>query len=308
MGWQSLQPASSSVWSLARAQHGVVTRAQLLDLGLSRTAIDHRIATRRLHPVWRGVFAVGRPQLTVYGRWMAAVLSCGPEAALTHRTAAALWQIVPERPGQVEVSVPASVARRRPGIVVHRRAALTANDLTRHHAIRVTSPICTLIDLAARLDPAQLEAAINEADKRDLADPETLRAALDDVVARRPGIATLRKTLDVRTFTLTDSELERRFLPLARWAGLPKPETGRRLNGFKVDFYWPELNLVVETDGLRYHRTPAEQTRDRLRDQAHAAAGLTPLRFTHAQVRLEPGHVRATLAAVARRLEAESPR
>jgi very-short-patch-repair endonuclease len=239
---------------------------------------------------------------------MAAVLSCGPEAALSHQSAAALWQIGPERRGPIEVLVPARVARRRPGIAVHRRAALTANDIAHHRGIPVTTPICTLIDLAARLDPAQLEAAINEADKRDLADSETLRAALDDVVAPRPGIATLRTTLDRRTFSLTDSELERRFLPLARRAGLPKPETGRRLNGFKVDFYWPALKLVVETDGLRYHRTPAEQARDRLRDQAHAAAGLTPLRFTHAQVRFEPGHVRATLAAVARRLEAELPR
>jgi very-short-patch-repair endonuclease len=75
-----------------------------------------------------------------------------------------------------------------------------------------------------------------------------------------------------------------------------------RLNGFKVAFYWPELGLIVETDGLRYHRTPAQQARDRLRDQAHAAAGLTPLRFTRAQVVFEPGHVRATLSAVAARL------
>jgi very-short-patch-repair endonuclease len=111
----------------------------------------------------------------------------------------------------------------------------------------------------------------------------------------------LREVLDRRTFTLTDSELERRFLPIARSDGLPPPRTGHYLNGFKVDFFWPELGLVVETDGLRYHRTPAQQSRDRLRDQAHTAAGLTPLRFTHAQVRFEPRHVRATLEAAARR-------
>jgi very-short-patch-repair endonuclease len=74
------------------------------------------------------------------------------------------------------------------------------------------------------------------------------------------------------------------------------------LNGFKVDFYWPDLGLVVETDGLRYHRTPAQQARDRLRDQAHTAAGLTPLRFTHSQVAYERAHVRRTLAAVGARL------
>ena len=256
----------------------------------------------RLHPVWRGVFAVGRPQLSMYGHWMAAVLSCGPEAVLSHGSAAALWEIGSERRPGIEVSVPARVARRRPGIVVHRRAALGADDLTQRHGIPVTSPVCTLIDLAGRLDKGHLEAAINEADKLDLTDPEALRAALDGVIARRPGIAALRRTLDGRTFALTDSELERRFLPMARRAGLPGPQTGRRLNGFRVDFYWPDLGLVVETDGLRYHRTPAQQTRDRLRDQAHATAGLTTLRFTHAQIAHDARHVRATLAAVAGRL------
>ncbi len=176
--------------------------------------------------------------------------------------------------------------------------------MTEKDAIRVTTPVCTLIDLATCLDRSQLERAINEADKRDLVNPEQLRAALDEL-SRRPGIGVLRKVLDRRTFTLTDSELERRFLPIARAARLPKPWTGHQLNGFKVDFYWPELGLVVETDGLRYHRTPTQQARDHLRDQAHAAAGLTALRFTHEQVRYERRHVRATLEAVARRLATE---
>ena len=110
--------------------------------------------------------------------------------------------------------------------------------------------------------------------------------------------------LDRETFTLTDSQLEREFLPLARSAGLGQPRTGVQLNGFKVDFFWPDLGLVVETDGLRYHRTPAAQARDRLRDQAHAAAGLTTLRFTYAQVRHERDYVRRTLATIARRLDA----
>ena len=115
-------------------------------------------------------------------------------------------------------------------------------------------------------------------------------------------MALLRGVLDRRTFLLTDSELERRFLPIARSAGLPEPQTQCWLNGFRVDFYWPALGLVVETDGLRYHRTAAQQSRDRQRDQAHTAAGLTALRFTHAQVRFEPDYVRSILGAVAARL------
>lgn len=284
----------------------MVARGQLLDLGLSPRSIKHRIATGRLHPVLRGVYAVGRPVLTRKGRWMAAVLSCGPEAVLSHSSAAALWEIGSERSTKLEVSLPAHLFRRRPGITVHRRTTLTPEDLTEHHGIPVTTPVSTLVDIANRLRPWQLETAINEADKRGLTDPEALRSALSGI-SGRPGTATLRKVLDRRTFALTDSELERRFLPIARAAGLPLPETGRLVNGFKVDFLWPELDLVVETDGLRYHRTPAQQARDRLRDQAHTAAGLTCLRFTHAQVRFEPRHVRATLAAVASRLGISQP-
>jgi very-short-patch-repair endonuclease len=303
MAYQNVQTTHARLWALVARQHGVVTREQLLDLGFSPQAITHRLSRGRLHPVWRGVYAVGRPELARHGLWMAAVLSCGSEAALSHDSAAALWGIRAHERGAIEVSVPAHLRRRRPGIVVHRRAALAAEDLTRRQGIPVTTPICTLIDLATRLRSDQIERAINEADKLDLTDPETLRSAPDEV-GRRPGARALRRTLDRRTFALTDSELERRFLPVARAAGLPRPQTGRFVNGFKVDFYWPEVGLVVETDGLRYHRTPAQQARDRLRDQAHVPAGLTCLRFTRAQVTFDPGHVQATLSAVARRLSA----
>jgi len=292
---------SSSIWQLARSQHGVVTRGQLLELGFNPDWIQHRRERGRLHSVEWGVYAVGRPQLTLHGRVLAAVLSCGPNAAASHDTAGVLYEILPPRGGQLHISIPFGAYRRRPGIVVHRRSSLGAEEVTHHHNIPVTTPICTLIDLATRLDHDQLERAINEADKRDLIRADELRSVLDELKPR-PGVAVLRQVLDRRTFTLTDSELERRFIPLAIDAGLPMPQTGCHLNGFKVDFYWPDLKLVVETDGLRYHRTPGQQARDRLRDQTHLAAGLTPLRFTRAQVRYDPAHVQTTLAAVARRL------
>jgi very-short-patch-repair endonuclease len=293
MGQRKAQ-SSSRLWALARSQHGVVARSQLLDLGLNSDAIQHRIERRRLHQLQRGVYAVGE------GSWMAAVLSCGPNAVLSHASAAALWEIRSAAPRRVEVSVPAHTSRRRPGIAVHRRANLDSLGLTRHRGIPVTTPVCTLIDLATRLAADELEAAINEADKRGLTTPDQLRSALDAAVPR-PGTATLRSTLDEHTFTRTDSHLERRLLRLVRQAGLPPPKTQHELNGHHVDFYWPELKLVVETDGLTYHRTPAQQAADRLRDQAHTAAGLTTLRFTHAQVVHDPDHVRTTLTIVARR-------
>jgi very-short-patch-repair endonuclease len=232
---------------------------------------------------------------------MADVLSCGPEAVASHLSAAGVLGIRPLPRGLVEVTVPPSVRARPPGITVHRRRGGWAEDAGRCQGIPVTSPIQTLIDLGTRLDRDSLEAAINEADKLDLVDPETLRTELE-VHAGQPGVGPLRRTLDRRTFTMTDTELERRFLPIARQCGLPKPQTQRWVNGFKVDFWWPELGLVVETDGLRYHRTPAEQTKDRVRDQTHSASGLTPLRFTRAQVRYEPAHVQAVLGQVAHRL------
>jgi very-short-patch-repair endonuclease len=279
----------------------VVTRAQLIGLGLNDQAIGHRLQTGRLHRQRRGVYAVGSPRLTRHGVLIAAVLYCGPDAAASHGTAAEILEIRPAQRGKIEVSVPASMDRRPPGLRVHRRATLTARDVTRRHGIPVTTPVRTLVDLATRLSRRELEAAINEADKRDLVDPEALRAALDGL-AGQPGVAPLRATLDRRTFTITDTDLERLFLPIARRVGLSLPETQRWINGFRVDFYWPELGLVVETDGLRYHRTPGQQAKDRVRDQVHAAAGLTPLRFTRAQVKFEPGHVEATLSAVAGRL------
>jgi very-short-patch-repair endonuclease len=226
---------------------------------------------------------------------MAAVLTCGPGAVLSHGSAAALWGIAPE--WRLELSVPLPLARHRPGIVIHRRSGLRA---TEHRGIPVTPVVETLVDLAGALGDDPVEAAINEADRRDLCDPEQLREALEELPPWT-GIDKLRRLLDLRTFTMTDSELERRFLPITRRAGLPPPLTQHPLNGFRVDFFWPELKLVVETDGLRYHRTPAQQARDRTRDQTHMAAGLRPLRFTRAQVRFDPAHVERTLAAVARK-------
>jgi very-short-patch-repair endonuclease len=229
---------------------------------------------------------------------MAAVLSCGPGAALSHGDAGALYGIRPITSGLIHLSVPASSFPRRPGLVIHRRSEL---DITSYHRIPVTTPASTLIDLASQLNRNQLERSVNEADARDLVHVEALRSVLTEVSAR-PGVPVLRELIHHRTFRLTDSDLERLFLPIARRAGLDTPLTGQYLNGYKVDFYWPDLRLVVETDGLRYHRTPAQQARDRLRDQAHLKAGLVPLRFTHEQVAHDPNYVQATLAAVAARL------
>jgi very-short-patch-repair endonuclease len=229
---------------------------------------------------------------------MAAILACGKGAVLSHGSAAALWRIGGERRGRVEVSVLGTAPRERDGLLVHRRTRLEAPDVAECERIPVTSPAQTLIDLAAGLGRRATERAVNEADVRGLVDPEALRAALD-LHPGEPGVEILRTLLDRRTLRFTRTELESWFLPLADEAGLPIPLTAQWVNGFEVDFHWPELGFVVETDGLRYHRTPAEQARDRLRDQAHTAAGMVQLRFTHEQIRYDPDYAREILRRTA---------
>jgi very-short-patch-repair endonuclease len=172
----------------------------------------------------------------------------------------------------------------------------------RRQGIPVTAPARTLLDLATELGARQLERAINEADKLDLIDSETLRTAIE-AYEGQPGIRRLRRVLDRDTFRLSDSDLEVLFRAITREAGLPLPLTKQKVNGFEVDFYWADLGLIVETDGLRYHRTASTQARDALRDQTHTAAGLTTLRFTHRQVKYEPHHVRSVLVRTVRNLE-----
>jgi Transcriptional regulator, AbiEi antitoxin/Protein of unknown function (DUF559) len=289
---------------LAGRQHGVITRRQLLDLGFSEEAIEHRLARGRLHTIHKGVYAIGWPELTPERCWMAATLACGQGAALSHRSAGALWGI--NREGAwIDVSVRHSVERRQAGIRVRRRSSLPANDITPRNGILVTRPSRTLLDLASELGPSALERAVNEADKHDLVSPDELREALTSFTGE-PGVRPLRRLLDRYAFRLSDSDLEILFRPVAESVGLPPPQTKARVNGFEVDFFWPELGLVVETDGLRYHRTHGSQARDRLRDQTHTAAGLTNLRFTHWQVKHAPAHVRRVLARTARNLEAAS--
>ena len=225
---------------------------------------------------------------------MAAVLACGPEAALSHRSAAALWGFGEEHRAYVDVSVRRTSEARIRGVRCHRRPTLPASDLTTRAGIPLTTPVQTFLDLTTVGGPKTIERAINEADKLDVIDADSLRRALDDHPGE-PGVRPLRAILDEHTFRLSDDELERLFRPLATAAGLPTPLTKVMVDKFEVDFFWPDLGLVVETDGWRYHRTPSAQSRDALRFQVHVANGRTPLRFSHYQIKCEPRHVQNIL-------------
>lgn len=304
-----------------------MTRRQLTELGFSEEAIRHRLNCGRLHRMLPGVYAVGRPEVGADGRWMAAVLACGAQALLSHRSAAAVLGIRRARSGErEEVVVPRGQRKRPPGIRVYQRSAPripaaggsagpdrsgeaeglfpAALRSRRHRRIPVTGPAVTLVDLASCLPAGQLEAAVNEADHLDLVDPEVLREAVA-YLPRRPGARRLRELLDATGHALTSTALERRFLPLALEAGLPLPTTQKSLGPHRVDFYWESLGLVVETDSLRYHRTAFKQAADKRRDNRNALAGRLTLRFTHGQVRFEPDYVKAELRRGARGLAAE---
>jgi very-short-patch-repair endonuclease len=238
---------------------------------------------------------------------MAAVLACGAGAALSHGSAAALWGFGAEQSGAIEVSVPVGRRSRQPGIRAHRRTSAMLCDLTTHEGIPVTSPARTLVDQATRLEPMQLERAVNEADKLGRMRADALHASLRDYRGQA-GVAALRSLLDPLAFRLSDSELEQLMRPLARAAGLPAPETKAWVNGYEVDFFWPSLGIVVEADGLRYHRTASQQRRGLERDQAHLTAGMWPLRFSHWQVKREPAHVRRVLRSAVARAKANVER
>src|SRR5690242_11415607 len=150
---------SAKAWALAQRQHGVLARRDLLKLGFTSAAIEHRIAHGRLHPVFRGVYLIGWPGLTPERRWVAALLTCGEDAALSHRSAGALWEIARDE-GPIEISVRRRCNHRRAGIRARCRPSLPKEDVTKHRGIPVTDPARTLLDLAAELHPRALERAV----------------------------------------------------------------------------------------------------------------------------------------------------
>jgi very-short-patch-repair endonuclease len=291
-------PSDRAIAELAARQHGVVATRQLAALGIAQRAVAHRAAAGRLHRVHHGVYAVGHPVVSGHGRWMAAVLACGPGAALSHAAAAALWEIRRSAAILVDVTVPRTGSRSRPGLRIHRTRDLPPAEVTTRRGIPVTTPARTLLDLAAILQPRRLERALDQAEVLRLAD----HAALAAIAGAHPGhhgAGRLAAALASHTAgtTLTASELEERFLALCRRHGLPRAGVNERVAGLEVDFVFRAARLAVETDGWRFHGTRRAFERDRERDAVLARAGYRTLRFTHRQLTREPGTVAATLIA-----------
>lgn len=286
--------------ALAARQHGVVSRAQLLEAGIGRHVIGYRMRRGRLRRVHRGVYQVG-PLETPLAREMAALLACGREAALCDGSAGLLWRLLKvgrkrRREGPIDVWIRPGRQVHRSGIRIRRRKSLDADEVTEHQGLRVTTPARTLLDLAGSVPGGALERAVARADRGKLADREDLRRLLKRH-PRAPGVSRLRAILALDGGpALTRSEAEAGLLDLIRKARLPTPEANVRVAGIEVDFYWPTERLVAEMDGFDYHASRSAFEWDRKRDGRLATAGIRFLRVTWRRLVEEPEAVVADLS------------
>ena len=268
---------------LAARQHSVIARRQLLGLGFSRDQVDWRAQRGWLRPVHRGVYALGRTGLAREGVWMAATLALGDRAALSHRSAAELWALIPGCSSPVHVTVPGGGRRRRRGLAVHRSPAEA--ELTRKRGIPVTKPARTLIDLAETAPRRQLERATDEAVRQRL----TTEVQLGQAIGRhpgRPGAAKLKALLgDHQTgTTATENEFEELLIGICDDFGIARPRCQEPVGPYRPDFLWPDRRLIVEADGWESHGTRKAFEADRRKDAELNALGWTVLRFTHRQM------------------------
>jgi very-short-patch-repair endonuclease len=302
-GKRTQRPVDRRIAELAERQHGIVARRQLLGLGLGRSAIESRLARGQLHRIRQGAYAVGHRSLTRYGQWMAAVLSAGPRAVLSHRSAAQLWQLLPMSSIAVEITRPTRF-RSRHGIGGH-CSPLPPDEVTIVHGIPVTAVPRTALDLAATSSKRQVEKALNEIEVHGLAD----RLSIPDLLERYPrrqGTAMLRAVLadDERLSGITRNELEGRFAALLEATDLPRP----RLNAhvavrgrfFEADCLWAEQKVIVELDGGAVHRTRRAFEKDRERDRLLLTEGWRVIRITWRQLREDARAVIADLGSVLR--------
>ena len=276
-----------------------MSTAQLRACGLGDGAIDLRVRRRRLLRLHRGVYAVGHARLTQRGRLWAALLACGGEhaAVISHRSAAALWEIAPAPSAKVEVTTRAH-SRSTPTIRVHRSTSLHQQDVHRgHDGLPMTTVARTLLDLATVLTLTRLERACHQAEIARCLDTRAIADVLDRA-GTSPGTRRLREDIAKLAATgpePTRSEMEIRFLSLIEQFDLPRPRVNARTQGLMVDFFWPAHHLIAETDGIATHLTPTAFETDRRRDAILQVAGLRVVRFTWRQLTRQPHEVAQTL-------------
>jgi very-short-patch-repair endonuclease len=290
---------TARIAEIAKRQHGVVSVGQMREVGISDHAVRARVLAGHLHRVHRGVYAVGHLGLSARGRWLAAVLAVGrgPHrdgmsvldhwgAAVSHRSAAALWELLPVRDSPVDAIVSGTGGRAmRAGIRVHRSISLLATEVTLRHGIPVTTPRRTIADLrgagpgrrAGKIPAWELRKAIRQA----------------NVI----GLPLGEKDAAERT----RSDLEGDFLAICRRHRLPRPEVNVLIGPCLVDFLWPEERLVVETDSYLYHRGQVTFQDDRQRELELMRLGYVVLRLSEAQIDEAPKDVAQVLGTELRK-------
>jgi very-short-patch-repair endonuclease len=283
---------------LAKRQHGVVSRRQLLDLGMGRTAVDGRLARGSLHQVYRGVYVVGYRRISRKGRWMAAVLACGPGAVLSHGAAGCLWGFLSPGFDRIEVTCPVGRRTRRAGIKCH-EANLAADEITEIDGIPVTSVFRTLFDLAGDLKPRQFERAWKEVKVKRLTDRVPMAELIDRHPTKRGAVALRGLLVSTRPIQVTRNEFEERFLVVLDASDLPQPRFNAPLHlrgqFFEPDCLWEDQKLIAELDGGEVHNTDHAFQSDRKRDRILLAEGYRTTRITWEQLRDEPEEVVADL-------------
>jgi hypothetical protein len=264
-------------------------------LGYSRGAVTRAAASARLHRLYRGVYAVGHTDLSLHGKCFAAVLACGPEALLSHHSAAWLWGIARWSPIPLSVTAPSRRAP-KPPIKLHHARALAVQDRDTIEGIPVTAVPRVALDLAATLRPKSLMRMLERAEELHLFDLHHF----DDLLARTVGHAgagRLRRALELyRPAPFTRSGTERRFLELVVEAGLPRPATGFGEEGYELDVYWPEERFAVELDTFETHGSHRAFESDRLRQENLKLAGIEMIRVTGHRLDREPRQVIARVA------------
>jgi hypothetical protein len=274
---------------LARKQHGVISAWQLGALGYSKDDIGHGVATGRLHQIHHAVYAVGHAGISRHGQSLAAVLSCGDGALLSHRSAAWLWGLTKRFTLPIEVTA-ASPRRTREAIRVHSAEAIVPEDRAELEGIPVTAIPRTLLDFAA-VDPHYLGFALDNGHRLGLID----LPAVDALIARSRGfrgVARLRTAMEIhRGPAFTRSGLERRFLELVRRSGLPTPSSNSFVEGYELDAYWPAERFAVELDTYDYHGSPRAFEQDRIRQENLKLAGIEIVRVTGNRLDREPRRV-----------------
>ena len=298
-------PPDPELATLATRQFGVVAHRQLRALGFTDDQIDWRIRTGRLHPVHRGVYAVGHRRLKRERWWMAAVLACGPDALLSHGDGAVLWGIRRSASlARIHVTT-LTAARgrgRRAGIVVHQPCSLHDDDRALVDGIPVTSVARTLLDLCDVLRCDQVDRAVEESERLGLFDLTQADAVIERTRGRRARRMLASAVAAYRPGPAwTRSELEEAFLRLVRAAGLPAPAANGWVAGHEVDCVYHDARLVIELDGGDYHDTTAARERDPVRDADLQAVGHAVLRITGKRLAADPeGVVRSVRALLNR--------